>query len=99
MANTQAVSLVLSTAAGLGASASFGIIGSYSGRFPAWQSAVASSVFVFAGGVGSMVFPYLTGPIASAGGFRLALAMTAVPALAYAAFSLVIRAGSGEKPQ
>jgi len=90
---------LFSTAAGLGASASFGIIGSYSGRFPAWQSAVASSVFVFAGGVGSIVFPYLTGPIASAGGFRLALAMTAVPALAYAAFSLVIRAGSGEKPQ
>ena len=98
-APTQAVSLLLAVGAGLGASASFGIIGSYSSRFPAWQSSVASSVLVLAGGVGGILFPYLTGPIASAGGFRLALAMTAMPALAYAAFSLLIRARSGEEPQ
>ena len=99
LAPTEAASLVLSVGAGLAASASFGIIGSYSGRFPGWQSGVASSVFVLAGGFGSMVFPYITGPIAGAGGFRLALAVTAVPALAYAAFSFVIHAHSGEKRQ
>ncbi|MFH0915056.1 MAG: MFS transporter [bacterium] len=96
LAPTQTVSLLLAVGAGLGASASFGIIGSYSGRFPEWQSGVASSVFVLAGGVGSMVFPYLTGPIASAGGFRLALAVTAIPAAAFALFSLLIHARSGE---
>ena len=99
LAPTRSVSLLLSVGAGLGASASFGIIGSYAGRFLEWQSGVASSVFVLAAGVGSMVFPYLIGPIASAGGFRLALAMTAVPAVAYAAFSLLIHARSGEKRQ
>jgi FHS family glucose/mannose:H+ symporter-like MFS transporter len=96
LAPTQATSLVLSVGAGLGASASFGIIGSYSGRFPDWQSGVASSVFVLAGGVGSMVFPYLTGPIASAAGFRLALAVTAIPAVAYGLLTLLIHARSGE---
>lgn len=96
LAPTQTISLLLAVGAGLGASASFGIIGSYSGRFPEWQSGVASSVFVLAGGVGSMVFPYLTGPIASAGGFRLALAVTAIPAAAFALFSLLIHARSGE---
>lgn len=96
LAQTQAVSLALSVGAGLGASASFGIIGSYSGRFPAWRSGVASSVFVLSGGVGSMLFPYLTGPLASAGGFRLALAATAIPAVAYGAFALLIHAGAKE---
>ena len=43
-----------------------------------------------------MVFPYLTGPLAAAAGLRLALAVTAVPAIAYALFSLLIRARSGE---
>jgi len=99
LAPTQTVSLLLSVGAGLGASASFGIIGSYAGRFPEWRSGVASSVFVLAGGVGSMVFPYLTGPIANAGGFRLALALTAVPAVAFAVFSLLIHARSGEERQ
>ena len=95
-APTQAASLVLSVGAGLGASASAGIIGSYAGRFPDWQSGVASSVFLLIGGIGSMVFPYLTGPLAAAAGLRLALAVTAVPAIAYALFSLLIRARSGE---
>jgi fucose permease len=94
---SQTVALVLSVGAGLGASASYGIIGSYSGRFPEWQSGVASSLFILSGGIGSVAFPYLMGPLASSAGFRIALAATAVPAVAYALFSLVIHARADEE--
>ena len=96
LAPSQAASLVLAVGAGLGASASYGIIGSYAGRFPEWQSAVASSLFILSGGVGSIAFPYIMGPLADSAGFRTALAMIAVPAVVYALFSLLIRACSGE---
>ena len=91
-APSQGVSLVLAVGAGLGASASYGLIGSYAGRFPGWQSAVASSLFILSGVAGSITFPYLIGPLASAAGFQAALAMVAVPALAYGAASLLIHA-------
>jgi FHS family glucose/mannose:H+ symporter-like MFS transporter len=91
-APSQVAALVLSVGAGLGASASYGLIGSYSGHFPAWQSGVASSLFILAGGLGSVIFPYLMGPIASSAGFRVALGMVAIPALAYGLFSLLIHA-------
>jgi len=95
-APSQAASLVLAVGAGLGASASYGLIGSYSGRFPGWQSSVASSLFILAGGVGSITFPYVMGPLAESAGFRIALAMIAVPAVIYALFALLIRSRSGE---
>jgi FHS family glucose/mannose:H+ symporter-like MFS transporter len=91
-APAQAASLGLSVGAGLGASASYALIGSYCARFPGWQSGVASSVFILSGGLGSMVLPYVFGPIASAAGFRIAMATAAAPALAYAGFSLLIHA-------
>jgi fucose permease len=96
LAPSPAASLVLIVGAGLGASASYGLIGSYSGRFPGWQSSVASSLFVLSGGVGSIAFPYIMGPLADSAGFRIALAMIAIPALVYALFSLLIHARSGE---
>lgn len=96
LAPSQTVSLLLAVGAGLGASASYGLIGSYAGRFPEWQSAVASSLFILSGGLGSIAFPYIMGPLADAAGFRIALAMVAIPALAYAAASLLIRARVGE---
>lgn len=95
-APSQTASLVLSVGAGLGASASYGLIGSYAGRFPGWQSGVASSLFIIFGGLGSITFPYLMGPLASAAGFRIALAAVAIPAIAYATFSLLMHARSGE---
>jgi MFS transporter, FHS family, glucose/mannose:H+ symporter len=94
---SQVASLALSVCAGLGASASYALIGSYSGRFPQWQSGVVSSLFILAGGVGSIVFPYMLGPLASAAGFRVAMAVVVVPVLAYGLFSLLIHARSGEK--
>jgi fucose permease len=89
-APTQNVALVLSVGAGLGASASYGLIGSFAGRFPEWQSAVASSMFILSGAVGSIAFPYIMGPLASTAGFRIALAFVAVPALVYGAAALLI---------
>ena len=98
LAPSQTVSLVLSVGAGLGASASYGLIGSYSGRFPGWQSSGASSLFILAGGVGSITFPYIMGPLAAGAGFRVAFAMIAIPAVIYALFSLLIHARSTPNP-
>ena len=89
-APSQSVALVLSVGAGLGASASYGLIGSFAGQFPGWQSAVASSLFILSGAVGSIAFPYIMGPLASAAGFRIALAVVAAPALIYGAAALLI---------
>lgn len=83
-------SLALTVGAGLGASASYGLIGSFSGRFPGWQASVASSLFVLSGGLGSITFPYIMGPLADATGFKTALAAVALPAVAYALLSLLI---------
>ena len=94
LAPSQGVSLILVVGAGLGASASYGLVGSYAGRFPGWQSAVASSLFILAGGIGSIAFPYMMGPLASAAGFRVGLAVLAVPGLAYGAASLLIHSSS-----
>lgn len=96
LAPGQSTSLVLAVGAGLGASASYGLIGSFAGRFPGWQSPVATSLFILAGGVGSIAFPYIVGPLASAAGFRIALAVLAVPAVVYGAASLLIHSRVGE---
>lgn len=96
LAPSRSVSLALAIGAGLGASASYGLIGSYAGRFPEWQSAVASSVFILSGGLGSIALPYIMGPLADAAGFRIGLAMVAVPALVYGAASLLIHARARE---
>lgn len=96
-APSQKASLVLTVGAGLGASASYALIGSYAGRFPGWQSGVASSFFVLSGAVGSTALPYLLGPLAGAAGFRVALAATAAPAVLCALFALVIHARTREK--
>lgn len=97
-APSHTLSLVLVVGAGLGASASYGLIGSYAGRFPGWQSTVASSLFILSGALGSIAFPYLMGPLASAAGFRIAFALIALPALAYGAAALLIRARADEGP-
>jgi fucose permease len=93
---TQALSLGLTFIAGFSVSASFSLIGSYSSRFPLWYAGVAYSVFQLSGGVGSMVFPYLIGPVAAGSGFRTALAVTAIPMLIVAFLALGLRRASGE---
>jgi fucose permease len=93
---SQAASLALTFCVGLGSCASFSMIGSYSSRFPAWHAGVVFSIFQLAGGMGAMVFPYLTGPVAAAAGFRAAIAIAAVPGLVMALLALVLRKASGE---
>ena len=92
----QAASLVLTFVAGLGVCVCFSVIGSYSSRFPHWHAGVVFSVFEFSAGVGAMVFPYITGPVAAGWGFRAALAMAAVPAFIVALLALYLRRVSGE---
>jgi len=94
LAPGETLSQALVVGAGLGASASYGLIGSYSGRFPGWQGGVASSLFILCGGMGSITFPYLMGPLAHSAGFRAALAAVAAPAIIYAALSFVIHAAA-----
>ena len=91
-----AASLVLTVGAGLGASASYGLIGSYAGRFPGWESGVVSSSFILVGSLGCATVPYLFGPLADAAGFRAAMALVAVPAVIYGLISLLIHARAGE---
>lgn len=92
----QAGSLALTFTAGLGVCVCYSVIGSYASNFPHWHAGVVFSVFEFSGGVGAMVFPYLTGPVAAGWGFRAALAMAAVPAFMVALLALYLRRVSGE---
>jgi branched-subunit amino acid permease len=48
------------------------------------------------GGAGSIALPYVMGSLASAAGFRVALAAVAIPAVAYALLSLLIHARAGQ---
>ena len=90
LAPSQAVALAMAVGAGLGASAAYGLISSYGQNFPEWQSGVVVSLFILSGAVGSVVLPYVLGPLASAAGFRVALALVAVPAVACALFGQLI---------
>jgi FHS family glucose/mannose:H+ symporter-like MFS transporter len=98
VAPNQITALVLAVFAGLGASASYGLIGSYAGAFPGWQAGVASSLFILAGGVGSISFPYIMGPLASSAGFRPALAVLAIPVLVLAGVSFLLRPRAQTQP-
>jgi MFS family permease len=89
-APNQITALVLAVFAGLGASASYGLIGSYASSFPQWQAGVASSLFILAGGVGSISFPYIMGPLASSAGFRTAVAILAIPVLILGGVSFLL---------
>jgi MFS transporter, FHS family, glucose/mannose:H+ symporter len=90
LAPSQAVALVMAVGAGLGASASYGLISSYGQHYPEWQSSVVVSLFILSGSVGSVALPYVLGPLARAAGFRVALALVAVPAIACALFGQLI---------
>ncbi|MBN1631643.1 MAG: MFS transporter [Thermoleophilia bacterium] len=92
----QIASLALTFGAGLGVCVCYSVIGSYASKFPHWHSGVVYSLFQFSGGVGAMVFPYLTGPVAAAWGFRAALAMAAVPAAIVIGLAFYLRKVAGE---
>ncbi len=96
LAPSQGVCLALAFGGGLGSSGAFSFIASYSGKFPAWYAGVVFSAFQIFAGIGGMVFPNLTGPIAASFGFRAAIAVAAIPALVVTFLAFRLRAASGE---
>lgn len=93
---TQAVSLALSFGVGLASSGNYSHIGSYSSKFPLWHAGVVFSIFQIVGGMGGMTFPYVTGPVAEAWGFRVAIGVIAAPTIIAAALAWALRRVSGE---
>ena len=96
MAPTQTLSMVLVFLAGLGSSSTFSLLGSYSAKFPLWYAGVVYSAYQVAGGVGSMLMPYMIGPLADGVSFRAAISFCAIPFLILAGMALFFRRVSGE---
>ena len=91
LAPTPRVMEILCLAAGLSASVIFPIVSSYCSDFPAWLSGVVYAAIVFAGGLGTMLFPYLVGPLADLWGFRAAITIGIGPILLVGALILMAR--------
>lgn len=81
---------------GLGTSASYPLIISFSARFQGWHSGVVYCAMVMGSGFGRIIFPYVVGPIANAAGFRIAMGLAFVLAAAVSFLSLLLRRASGE---
>ena len=96
MSPTLALSQVSAFVCGLGASAIFSLLAGYCGKFPGWYSSVAYSAVMVAAMVGSMLFAYITGPIAVSLGFRAAISFVAVPALIVLGLSFLLHGLAGE---
>jgi len=96
LSTTPAMSMVMSFLSGLGASAAFPLILSFSARFPKWHAGVVFSGVIMAGALGRIVFPYLIGPIAESLGFRVAIGLAFVLAAALSLLSLYLHRVSGE---
>ena len=90
------MSMVMSFFAGLGASAGFPLILSFSARFPRWHAGVVFSSVIMAGALGRIVFPYLVGPLAESWGFRTAMGLAFVQAGALSLLALYLHRVSGE---
>ncbi|MBC7293493.1 MAG: hypothetical protein H5T84_05200 [Thermoleophilia bacterium] len=82
------ISEVFVFVAGLGASAIFGLVAGYTNRFPHWHAGVVYSWMILTGCLGSMLFPYLIGPLAHNLGFRLAMSAAAILAAGVILLSL-----------
>ncbi len=85
-----AVSEFLIFLVGLGASASYPLLSSYVGRFPATYSGLLFSAVTFVAIVSGAVFAYVAGPIADALGMRTAIGLAAVPAAAVVALTFLM---------
>lgn len=72
------MTMAMSFFSGLGASALFPLILSFSARFPRWYAGVVYSAVIMAGALGRIIFPYLVGPLADAIGFRPAMGLAFV---------------------
>ena len=81
---------------GLGASAVYPLICSYSARFPHWHAGVVFSAVVFLSGAGMLIFPYLVGPLVAATSFRVAIGLSALLALVVAVLTRNLRRAENE---
>jgi MFS transporter, FHS family, glucose/mannose:H+ symporter len=90
------VSEILCFFAGLGASACFPLIACYTNRFPSWYAGVAFSGMMLVGTTASTVFPYLVGPIGEALGLRIAIGLSAIPALMVVILAFFLHRASKE---
>jgi MFS family permease len=84
---------------GVGASAIFPLVASYTGRFPEWFSGVVFSFGYLAAAFGAMSLPYLAGPVADICGFRVAMAMAAVPPVLVALIAIPIDRSASAAPK
>jgi MFS family permease len=96
LSTSSAMSMVMAFCSGLGASAVFPLILSFSARFPKWHAGVVFSAVIMAGALGRIVFPYVIGPIADSLGFRIAIGLAFVLAAVLAGLSLYLHRVSGE---
>ncbi len=96
LSTSSAMSMVMAFCSGLGASAAFPLILSFSARFPKWHAGVVFSAVIMAGALGRIVFPYVIGPIADSLGFRIAIGLAFVLAAVLAGLSLYLHRVSGE---
>ncbi|MBN1321955.1 MAG: hypothetical protein JXA87_14080 [Thermoleophilia bacterium] len=72
-------------------------MGSYASKFSLWHAGVVLSLFQIVGGVGDMVFPYITGRVAEAWGLRGTIGLAAASAFIAAVIALALRTVSGER--
>lgn len=96
LSTSLAMVMVMAFMSGLGTSASYALIASFSGRFPAWHAGVLYSAVVMAAAFGRIIFPYVIGPIADSLGFRVAIGLAFVLAAAVSVLSLYLHRVSGE---
>jgi fucose permease len=83
---------------GIGGSVCFPLIAGYTSRFPGWYSGVAYSGMMLAGTSGSVVFSYVTGPLAGALGLRAALGLSAALPVFLVVLSVWLGRVSGRHP-
>lgn len=95
LSSSQALTDTFAFFAGLGASASYPLICSYSAKFPKWHAGVVFSAVVFVTGAGRLIFPYVVGPLAAAAGFRVAIGLAAL--LAFVVVLLTFSLHGAEK--
>ena len=96
LSTSLTMAMVMAFLSGLGASASYALIASFSGRFQAWHAGVVYSTVVLGAALGRIIFPYLIGPLADSLGFRMAIGLAFVLAAGASLLSLALHRASGE---
>jgi fucose permease len=83
---------------GFAAGPIFPLLASYTARFPSWLSGSVYSTGYLAACVGNMALPLLVGPAADSFGFRAAMCLAAVPAVALVLLTRPLERAAGSSP-